>query len=142
MEESKNLLDTLRTNLETSVNGYRDIFLMEYFNASIDGPSVESYWVADHVGGVLAVNDYFFNFDDIRYAVDNKVESSVLFRWYDYSLIVYDMSGMSEKVSLEQYVSGKLKYDEDIVIHYHCSIQELEQELTKVKEAVQNYFQR
>ena len=40
------------------------------------------YWVADRVGEILSVNEqYYFNFNDIRFDVDNNVKAGVILEW-------------------------------------------------------------
>ena len=42
------------------------------------------YWVADRIGEILSVNEqYYFNFNDIRFDVDNNVKERLIFRWQD-----------------------------------------------------------
>jgi len=41
-------------------------------------------WVGE-IGGVAIINDYYFNFDDIVFALKKKVSRKKLFEWYDYS---------------------------------------------------------
>ena len=43
-------------------------------------------WVGNFVGTIVCLSDYFFNFDDIRYFVDNKIEWSIIIGWYDFCL--------------------------------------------------------
>ena len=65
---------------EIATQNITNIFTEKYFKGVIS----DIYWVADEVGGVLTVNDYFFNLSDIidfiRY--DYKVED--MFEYYDY----------------------------------------------------------
>ena len=44
-------------------------------------------WVANEVGTIANVGDYFFGFDVIKYCVDNDLKDySELLEWYDYTL--------------------------------------------------------
>ncbi len=65
---------------EIATQNITNIFTEKYFKGVIS----DIYWVADEVGGVLCVNDYFFSLGDItdfiRY--DYKVED--MFKYYDY----------------------------------------------------------
>jgi len=46
-----------------------------------------SYWVADKVGGIACfIEQYFFNIDDIRYDIDNKVKKGRIFEWQDFCI--------------------------------------------------------
>ena len=62
------------------------------------------YWVADRVGEILSVNEqYYFNFDDIRFDVDNNVKAELIFRWHDESLGNY-FKKKKYKVNYENYL--------------------------------------
>ena len=40
------------------------------------------YCVADGIGEILSVNEqYYFNFNDIRFDVDNNVKAGLIFKW-------------------------------------------------------------
>lgn len=39
-------------------------------------------WVANDPGTIACVNDMFFNFEDIRYDVDNNIEPDKIIDWY------------------------------------------------------------
>ena len=62
------------------------------------------YWVADRVGEILSVNEqYYFNFDDIRFDVDNNVEAGAILKWQDESLDNY-FKKKKYKVNYENYL--------------------------------------
>ena len=45
------------------------------------------YWVADRIGEILSVNEqYYFNFNDIRFDVDNNVKAGLIFKWQNESI--------------------------------------------------------
>ena len=43
-------------------------------------------WVGDRIGEIATFGDYFFNFDDIRYDLDNDIQKEIIFEWYDISI--------------------------------------------------------
>ncbi len=44
-----------------------------------------TYWVSNNVGEVACfIDQYFFNFDDIRYDINNKIPKGLIFKWQDY----------------------------------------------------------
>jgi hypothetical protein len=47
--------------LEQSIEEFTDYFLKRYFKGYED----DWYWVADTLGGVLSVGDFFFNLDSM-----------------------------------------------------------------------------
>ena len=44
------------------------------------------YWVADEIGIICQIGDYFFNFDDIRFDIDNDIPKGKIIDWYDEQL--------------------------------------------------------
>jgi hypothetical protein len=58
-----------------------DLFIKKYF-----GKDAEWYWVADEIGGVLYVNDRFFNLSDIVDFLKCGYTPKQMFRYYDYRL--------------------------------------------------------
>ena len=59
---------------------------MLFKNTYFRNVECEDWWVSHEIGTVLAINDYFFSFKDIKYAIDSKVTSGELFAWYEHSL--------------------------------------------------------
>jgi len=58
-------------------------FIKRYFGKIEE---VEYYWIAEDVGGVLAVNDYFFSIDDIVNFIKYHYSKDLMFEYYDYAL--------------------------------------------------------
>jgi len=58
------------------------LFVKKYFGKD----ATEVYWVADMIGGVLLVNDYFFNFDNIKDFLIYGYSKKKMFEYYDYAL--------------------------------------------------------
>lgn len=58
-----------------------DLFVLHYFDEDAD-----VYWVADEIGGVLFVNDYFFNLSDIVDFIRHRYSKKKMFEYYDYAL--------------------------------------------------------
>ena len=40
------------------------------------------FWVADQIGTIAVIGDNFFNFQDIRYDIDNRVNKRLIWEWY------------------------------------------------------------
>lgn len=53
-------------------------FIKRYYGEEADGGD----WVADEAGGVLYVNDDYWDFKDILTALKENVPSATLFKWY------------------------------------------------------------
>jgi len=66
---------------KTSILG--EYFVEKYFGKRED---VEYYWIADDIGGVLSVADYFFNLSDIVDFIKYRYTRKLMFEYYDYAL--------------------------------------------------------
>ena len=89
----------LKNKYEKIVNEYLQIFVKKQ-----DLDIENCYWVADKIGEILSVNEqYYFNFDDIRFDVDNNVKERLIFRWQDESLDNY-FKKKKYKVNYENYL--------------------------------------
>lgn len=65
----------------------------EYLKAlceKFEMPYDKDAWVANDVGTIACVGDYFINFDEIRYIVDNDLTLDEYLQYYDYCLEAYD----------------------------------------------------
>ena len=67
---------------EIATNIIRDIFVKKYFGKDLS----DVYWIADEVGSVLAVNDYFFNLDDMIGYLRYHYSSKMMFEHYQHVL--------------------------------------------------------
>ena len=90
----------LRSNYEKAVNNYVDTFIVKHF----EDTQVEYYWVAQEVGGILCVNDYFINFLDIVNDIDNNVPKNIIFDYLEYSEKVYEYTHI--KINYKSYLNG------------------------------------
>ena len=70
-------------NWEQHTDVLTEYFIEKYFGKLEE---VEYYWVADDVGGVLAVADYFFNIGDIVDFIKYHYSKDMMFNYYDYAL--------------------------------------------------------
>ena len=67
------------------------------------------YWVADKIGEILSINEqYYFNFDDIRFDVDNNIKAGTILEWQDKSLDNYSKK-KKYKINYENYLKWKTK---------------------------------
>lgn len=53
-------------------------------------PLSDSYWIDDEIGGVLNLHQDFYDYDTIRYIVDNDVQYDTWEDWYQYCQEVGD----------------------------------------------------
>lgn len=60
---------------------------LQAFCANYEFQYERDAWVANEVGTIANVGDYFFGFDVIKYCVDNDLKDyNELLEWYDYTL--------------------------------------------------------
>ena len=69
----------MRKQFENSCNWY-----LRFFCKKHELQYAGAYWVGDNVGGIVEVSDYFINFSDIMYDIDNDVPFEQFFAWKDY----------------------------------------------------------
>ena len=58
-----------------------EYFLNKYFNEKDYEP--EWYWISELIGETLAVNDYFFNLEDIVNFIRYDYSKKMMFEYYD-----------------------------------------------------------
>lgn len=69
------------------------------------------YWVADEVGGVASfVEQYFFNYDDIRYDINENLPKGLIYDWQEQS-VEYAMKEGERTMSFKSYAMG-LRYED------------------------------
>ncbi len=56
-------------------------FINKYFDKD-----AEYWWVADQIGDVMFINDYFFNLSDMVYFLRYKYSKKYMFNYYEYRL--------------------------------------------------------
>ena len=72
-------INSMKEDYNKSVNLYIKAF-EEKHDIEFD------YWVADIIGSIAMFGDYFFDFLDIKYDIDNFIEEKEIFNWYNFIL--------------------------------------------------------
>lgn len=97
-------IETLKNMFKTVKEEYQKKFIEMY-----DFNSTDCFWIEN----VLYAGDYYLDFYDVKFAVDNELLFGFLDKWYNYSLTVYEV--FNKKVTLQEYKIGILPYKvEDI----------------------------
>ena len=68
--------------LEKSITKFTDYFVNRYFG----NDATDVYWIADEIGGVLLINDHFFNLDSMMDYVRYDYSSDEMDEHYWYSV--------------------------------------------------------
>lgn len=82
---AKNNAKTILQNWDEATNAVAQLFVKKYF-----GKDVEYFWVGDKPGDVFHVNDYWFNLDRMREALELNCPFDLLIQFYDYELDRYE----------------------------------------------------
>ena len=69
------------TKFNKAVDELTEFFVKKYFDKDAD-----FYFISDEREGVLSVNDYFFNLEDIITSIRFNATEKQLFEWYDMAL--------------------------------------------------------
>lgn len=129
MGENKEKRVKLKAAFIKAVDAYMDEWCTKHgFEYGYDG------WVADDTGGICMVGDYFVNFDDARYDIDNDLPETMYFDWYEYALDVYEVD-TDRKITLEAYANGYRPYTDTqigMVKTGKAKIRELQKELDEL----------
>ena len=72
-------MGTIKQNYEEAVNDYTALFMAKHDLRECD-------WIRDNVGTTCSIGDYFIDFNDIRFDIDNHCEKNLFFEWYDETL--------------------------------------------------------
>ena len=86
-------------NWEKETNKLADVFVKKYFGKNAS----DVFWVADDIGGVLCINDYFFNFNMIREAIKYSASIEKLFDYHDEEFKLA-MKNKKMNISLKNYI--------------------------------------
>lgn len=100
----------------------------------------EYMWVADVIGGIVNVGDYFIDFSIIKYDIDNNISEEKFDKWYWKSLEVYQITE-ENYLSYESFCKGApdkwtTEYLEKIRVlkqNVENAKQILEKEILKIK---------
>ncbi len=72
-----------------------------------------SDWISD-VGEIACfIEQYFLNFDDIRYDIDNNIKKGLIFQWQDDGIehAMKHNYGYKDNINFKSYISG-LRYED------------------------------
>ena len=80
--------------------------LAEYFFARYFGNGAESYWIADDIGGVFVIADYFFNLSDMVDFIKYSYPKDKMFEYYDYALNLAEQ-GNNPPINIKNWIKIK-----------------------------------
>ncbi len=98
-----------KTKLLTGLEIEFNVVVEKYINKFVKKHGYEfSNWVSDEIGSIACfIDQYFFNFDDIRYDIDNNIKKELIFRWQDDGV----EDGGKNNINFKSYIKG-LRYED------------------------------
>ena len=78
--------ELLKKNYEKACNE-----ILKAFCSTYELQYEENAWVAGDVGTIAEVGDYYIDFQDMKYMLDNDIAFEEWLRWYDYCLDAHDL---------------------------------------------------
>ena len=115
-------------------NAYRKL-LCEHFDIDFDN----SFWVGGDVGRVLELNDYYVNFDDVIYLVDNNISFDVFSEWYDYNIRLKSIDFDIVTPNLKKWCMGCPRNSETDIIELEKMHKKVLENKQMLKDAIDNF---
>ncbi len=94
---NKEQVNTLKELYNNVVKIYIDQFCEKH---EIDFDS----WIGDNVGEIACIGDYYFNFSDIKFDIDNNVPEKYIFNWYNIVLELHEQN--KDILNFKSYCKG------------------------------------
>lgn len=89
-------------------------------------------WVAGDFGTILNLGDYYFNFQEIKYDVDNMIDKDEIIKYYDYSLRAHSL-GFERIMNYENWCKGCPRISEETF----AKAEKLQAEIKRQEEELQ-----
>ena len=92
----------LKLRYEKVINEYLQLFCKKH---ELDFNDID--WIRNEVGSIFSTGDYYLDFLDIKFDIDNDIDSSKFFAWYDIALDL----GMKDKpiINYQNFLNIKAK---------------------------------
>lgn len=98
-------MQILKGKFDNLANEYLKAFIDKYYTYD-DGSKADTYWIGKEIGGVVEIGDEYYNFNDIRYCIDNDVKKEQLWSWYDYTLRLGLIDSNIPTPNLKSWIAG------------------------------------
>ena len=96
-------------------------------------------WVGDKIGGVLSISDFFLDYDDVRYIIDNNIDFTTWVDWYEYCERIGCIRDDIPVPSVEQWCSGFCRIDEEKIQEMEVAAKRLEEATIEFETTVDKY---
>lgn len=122
----------LKENYENACNAYLKAFCEKH---GFDFEDARDFWVANSVGTVVCVADYFANMETIRIDIDRDAPVDEFVAWYDYDLTMHTVGARS--MNYDQWLMGVVPRKSEAEIQWleaeHAKIMKLEDRVAEAK---------
>lgn len=123
---TQELKQELKLAYEVACTNYLAAFMEMYELSCYPHP-----WVADEVGTVAEVGDYYFDFQDIKRCVDEDVPFDTLMEWYDYN---YEVSILGlTTINLKSWLMGAPRINKTRIEEIKAKRNELKELIEETK---------
>lgn len=119
-------IQLLKENYEKDCNEYLKAFCSTY-----ELQYEEDAWVAGDVGTIALIGDYYINFQNMMYMLDNGVAFEVWLRWYDYCLDAHELG--LDVPNFQSWHKGCPRLTEE-------QIQDIKDKRQELKELIDSYI--
>lgn len=90
---------------ERACDNFSQYFAAKYFGK--DYGDFDMWWVAEEIGGVLHINDYFFNMDDMVAYVKYGYSKEKMFQHYEWAMEQVRLSKVPN-INIKNWIKSKL----------------------------------
>jgi len=104
-------MEEIRKKIKNQYDSSVESYIVTFKNCYFKNVECEDYWIGEEIGGVFFINDYYFNFDDIRYAIDNQVCGTELFAWHNYVVNIETNNSETQIPTLKEWWESKNNTD-------------------------------
>jgi len=125
-------LNKLKTDWENLTIEYVKIFCKKH-----EMYYEEDSWIGNKIGEIICIGDYYIDFSDIKYDIDNNVPEEKFDLWYWKSLEVYQITGKNY-MSYESFCKGAPDIWSDEKLK---KIKELQKRSEEAKEELEKYIE-
>ena len=113
---------------------------------------IDAYWVGDDPGTTAVVGDYFVDIHDMRYLVDNIIDTKLYIKWYDYSLDIHELQERYNEIehfttlrniSFESFVNGApCPYSQEDIVRMRGYLDAIREATEKFKKEYESLSKR
>ena len=128
-------MEDVKQIYENACNEYANQFCEKHGFLFEDGS-----WVAEDVGEVFEVCDYYVNMSVIRESIDNDRKTFDFFDWYDYDLRIRSLGVERGYLNFKSWCMGAPRLSDNEFERIEKMQKDIENLKEKLQEAIKNEF--